>query len=141
MKQCLLSIYRNKPLLNKICIQLGRVNTYIYCISFEILQLWTKFLTVDHCTKMKFSVKDFFSKSGWIRSFLWIWSHLLIKSLMKDFSFCAADSVMLEIRFVQKFGWPFLYEDLLLPLPSSRHTCSLQIRSWPCGQIYQKIIS
>ena len=33
---------------------------------------------------MKFSIKDFFSKSDQIRSFLWIWSHLLKKSLMEN---------------------------------------------------------
>ena len=32
---------------------------------------------------MKFSIKDFFSKCDQIRSFLWIWSHLLKKSLME----------------------------------------------------------
>ena len=39
---------------------------------------------------MKFSNKDFFSKCyQWIRSFLRIWSHLLKKSLMENFIFCA----------------------------------------------------
>ena len=38
---------------------------------------------------MKFSVKDFFSKRDQIRSFLRIWSHLLKKSLMENFIFCA----------------------------------------------------
>ena len=40
--------------------------------------------------KMKFSIKDFFSKCEEIRSFLGIWSHLLKKSLMENFIFCAA---------------------------------------------------
>ena len=40
--------------------------------------------------KMKFSVKDFFSKCGQIRSFLRIWSYLLKKSVMENFiSFCS----------------------------------------------------
>ena len=39
--------------------------------------------------KMKFSIKDFFSKCDQISSFLRIWSHLLKKSLMKNFIFCA----------------------------------------------------
>ena len=42
-----------------------------------------------HCTKMKFSIKDFFSKCDQIRTFLRIWSHLLNKSLMQIFIFCA----------------------------------------------------
>ena len=39
--------------------------------------------------KMKFSIKDFSSKCGKIRSFLRIWSKLLTQSLMEDFNFCA----------------------------------------------------
>ena len=38
---------------------------------------------------MKFSVKDILSKYDQIRSFLRIWSHLLKKSLMENFIFCA----------------------------------------------------
>ena len=37
--------------------------------------------------KMKFFIKDFFSKCDQIRSFLWIWSHFLKKSLMENFIF------------------------------------------------------
>ena len=39
--------------------------------------------------KMKFSIKDFFGKCDQIHSFLRICSHLLKKSLMKNFIFCA----------------------------------------------------
>ena len=39
--------------------------------------------------KMKFSIKDFFSKCEQIRRKLRIWSHLLKKSLMENFIFCA----------------------------------------------------
>ena len=39
--------------------------------------------------KMKFSIKDFFSKCNQIRSFLRIWSHLLKKSFMENFVFRA----------------------------------------------------
>ena len=39
--------------------------------------------------KIKFSIKDFFSKCDQIRSFLWIWSHLLKSFLMENFLFCA----------------------------------------------------
>ena len=44
---------------------------------------------------MKFSIKDFFSNCDQIRSFLRIWSHLLKKSLMENFIFCA----MIDIVF------------------------------------------
>ena len=38
---------------------------------------------------MKFSIKDLFSKCDQIRKILRIWSHLLKKSLMEKFIFCA----------------------------------------------------
>ena len=49
--------------------------------------------------KMKFYIKDFFGKHDQIRSFLWIWSHLLLKSLMENLIFCAVES---------QFGMGFL---------------------------------
>ena len=49
--------------------------------------------------KMKFYIKDFFGKHDQIRSFLWIWSHLLLKSLMENLIFCAVKS---------QFGMGFL---------------------------------
>ena len=39
--------------------------------------------------KMKFSIEDFFSKHDPIHGFLQIWSHLLKKSFMENFIFCA----------------------------------------------------
>ena len=44
--------------------------------------------------KMKFSIKDFFSKCDQIRSKLRIWSHLLKKSLVESFIFCAVNVMM-----------------------------------------------
>ena len=41
--------------------------------------------------KMKFFIKDFLSKCDQIWSFLRIWSHLLKKSLMENFVFCAVN--------------------------------------------------
>ena len=38
---------------------------------------------------MKFSIKNFFCKFDQIRRKLRIWSHLLKKSLMENFIFCA----------------------------------------------------
>ena len=39
--------------------------------------------------EMKFSIKDLFSKCDQIRRNLRSWSHLLKKSLMENFIFCA----------------------------------------------------
>ena len=44
-------------------------------------------IMVKNCTKMKFSIMEFFSKCNQIRSFLLIWQHLLKKSLMENFVF------------------------------------------------------
>ena len=43
--------------------------------------------------KMKFFIKSFFSKCDKIRRKLRIWSHLLKKSLMENFIFCAVYSI------------------------------------------------
>ena len=60
----------------------------------ELIKIMLLLLAVKemHCTKMKFSIKDFFSKCDQIRSFLRTCSHLLKKSLMENFIFCAAMS-------------------------------------------------
>ena len=44
-------------------------------------------IPLNTAQKMKFSIKDLFSKCDQIRSFLRIWSHLLSKSLMENFIF------------------------------------------------------
>ena len=48
--------------------------------------------------KTNFSIKDFFSKCDQICSFLWILSHLLKKSLMENFAFCAVSVIILGSR-------------------------------------------
>ena len=48
--------------------------------------------------KMKFSMKDFFSKRDQIRSFLRIWSHLLKKFFMENFIFCAVKKGELKTK-------------------------------------------
>ena len=49
-------------------------------------------LTEYTAQKMKFSIKDLFSKCDQIRRNLRIWSHLLEKSLMKNLIFYAVKS-------------------------------------------------
>ena len=51
--------------------------------------------------KMKFSIKDFFSKCDQARRKLRIWSHLLKKSLMENFIFCAVYPTKREIEIEQ----------------------------------------
>ena len=50
--------------------------------------------------KVKFSIKDFFSKCDQIRSFLRISSHLLKKSLMQSFIFYV-------VSYLQRTSWIF----------------------------------
>ena len=59
-------------------------------INVPILAKHTLMITAQ---KTKFSIKDLFSKCDQIRSFLRIWSHLLKKSLMGNFIFCAVDII------------------------------------------------
>ena len=60
--------------------------------------------------KMNLSIKDFFSKCDQIRSFLRIWSHLLKKSLMEKFIFCAvAGFSTFSWKMAGKTRQPLLY--------------------------------
>ena len=64
--------------------------SFAECLVLDLLIL-SSFRRSSNYTaeKMKFSIKDFFSKCGQIRRKLWIWSHLLKKFLMQNFAFCA----------------------------------------------------
>ena len=58
--------------------------------SFNIIYyLMTFSVKLFPAQKINFSIKTFLSNSHQIRSFLWIWSHLLKKVLMENFIFCA----------------------------------------------------
>ena len=47
------------------------------------------FILFTNAQKMKFSIKDLFTKCDQIGRKLQIWSHLLKKSLIENFIFCA----------------------------------------------------
>ena len=55
-------------------------------------------LMTNTAQKVKFSIKDFFSKCDQTRSFLRSWSHLLKKSLMENFISCAAFTACRRVR-------------------------------------------
>ena len=59
-------------------------------------------LCLLHCTKKKFTIKDFFSKCDQIRRKLRIWSHLLKKSLKENFFYCA-------VLYVTKWNKEYYY--------------------------------
>ena len=63
---------------------------------------------------MKFSIKDFFSKSDQIRRKLRIWSHLLKKSLVENFLFCAVNDEYMALNLIPQRGPLSLLSFLLL---------------------------
>ena len=83
--------------------------------SKSMTSLWIHIFTHVTSQKMNFSIKDFFSQCDQIRSFLRIWSHLLKKSLMENFIFCAVYN-----RCSRKRLWSFS-TFLLLKLPDASH--------------------
>ena len=60
---------------------------------------------MQQAQKLKFSIKDFSSKSDQIHRNLWIWSHLLEKFLMGNSFFCVV-SLKQVIYIKQKQKWP-----------------------------------
>ena len=57
-------------------------------IKTPLKSLAQKYILVT-AQNLKFSIKDFFSKCDQIRRKLQVWSHLLKKSLIENFIFCA----------------------------------------------------
>ena len=80
------------------------------CILFKILCfiLGARFLISLH-KKMKFFIKDFFSKCDRIRCFLRIWSHLLKKPLMETFTFCAVFQLLWIILKINTVKFSLFY--------------------------------
>ena len=83
-----------------------------------------------HCTKNKFSIKDFFSKCDQIRKKLRIWSHLLKQSLMENYK-----CLLFVIRiFHLLLGWKGCFP-CQVQLPNVEYFCNAKSRSY----IFQKI--
>ena len=58
-------------------------------IAKDLITNWYGASSSGTAQKMKFSIKDFFSKCDQLRSKLRVWSPLLKKSLMEPLNFCA----------------------------------------------------
>ena len=80
--------------------------------------MWDGFTHTEQ--KMKFSIKDFFSKCDQIRRKLRIWSHLLNKSLMENFIFYAV-----SYELVINCFWGIDDRQKALSLISSRNYCQI----------------
>ena len=63
---------------------------------------------MPYCSKLKFSIKDFFSKCDQIHGKPRIWSHLLKKSLMENFIFCVVISKEITFLYYYFFGQAYL---------------------------------
>ena len=61
--------------------------------------LQTSLILINAAQKMQFSIEDFFSKCNQIRRKLWIWSHLIKKSSMKNGIFLCS-SLFTKYEFV-----------------------------------------
>ena len=72
---------------------------YLYC-AFDRM-----FLSCHTAQKMKFSIKDFFSKCDQIRWSRRIWSHLLNKSLMENFIFWAVSRTRFKVNLHSIVSW------------------------------------
>ena len=72
-------------------------------VNPDWVQLYLINCTISTChirrfsQKMKFSIKDFFTKCGQIRRRVWIWSHSLKKSQIENFIFYAVKNVHVSI--------------------------------------------
>ena len=82
------------------------------CLTCQNMMPDTSTITRYTAQKIKFSIKDFFSKCDQIRSFLRIWSHLLKKSFTENFISCAVIKICAgTMRNVQKLrpNWEVIF--------------------------------
>ena len=97
----------------KITINLVR-SLPVFAFSIALVKLkqirFVVYLASFTAQKMKFSIKDIFSNSDQSRRFLRIWSHLLKKSLMENFIFCA----MVFFLYLSFLSWPLNYWILIV---------------------------
>ena len=93
LKLCCNYIFQVSILSTSTKVMKGNDNHWIFSKSHYLcsgnLRKKLNFDLTNTAQKMKFSIKDLFSKCEQIRSFLRIWSHLLKKLLMENFIFCA----------------------------------------------------
>ena len=73
--------------------------------KLRIWYSWVKVWVLLH-KKMKFSIKDYFSKCDQIRGIFRIWSHLLKKSLMENLNFLCSVKIQSEVMLI---GWSILW--------------------------------
>ena len=98
-----------------------------YILLFEVQQGLQEEKKRFTAQTMKFSIKGFFSKWGQIRSFARISSHLLKKSLMENFTFCAVIFHFCSKK--ERHTFPILIVSarmFLHPTEAATESCSLK---------------
>ena len=89
------------------------------CVRFTpfaiLLERGTRDLGSATAQKMKFSIKNFFSKCDQIRSFLGIWSHLLKNPWWKTYFFVQCKRFLVQTQFINQ---PVLGTQLEMWFPS-----------------------
>ena len=91
--------------------------------------------------KMKFSIKDFLSKCNQIRSFLWIWSHLLNKSLMENFIFCEVQGIRYTNQLKLPNIWASVYVSTKTPIFVFPSICRSSRPEEACNFIKKEILT
>ena len=112
--------------------------------TFDIIaMLIRKKIHGDTAQKMKFSIKNFLSKCDQIRSFLWIWSHLLTKSLMENFissffvqrevfNYYASGERLLQRRIRRcRLSWDFFFSFII-----TEHLCKISLSTKTFAKIH-----
>ena len=94
---------------------------FIQAFWLHVITLYSFFNTIpwfdavfNTAQKMKFFIKGFFSKCDQISSFLRIWSHLMKRSLIKNFIFCAMKVLMSITYLLYKFPTNFLHFSIFI---------------------------
>ena len=86
---------------SQIFILRGEREKNVYKFRVMMIRLFLYSYLFTGCTRMKFTIKDFFSKFDQIRRKLWIWLHLLKKSLMENFLFYVLTVVFIKQKAIQ----------------------------------------
>ena len=76
-------------------------STFNFVVNLKVInEFWITKTAFYTAQKIKFFIKNFFSKCDEIGSFLQIWSHLPKKSLMENFIFCAMLLTYMSLKWV-----------------------------------------
>ena len=96
--------------------------------------LYTDKLVTYTAQKMKFSIKDFFSKCDQIRRKLGIWSQLLKKSLTENFIFCAVmDHILSPLPFLIYMIDCMAFHNSVVHYFIDNANLSLELKNLPCS--------